>query len=354
MQDLALWISDPCLAHQQWRAGLKVANRAYATQSDRLYRSLFGRFCNWMRREQKSLVSIRAADLKEFLASLEGRDGKAAGRTLRTYLAEIDRVLAHVVGLGLRSENPATVVLTELRDAIPLQPRSIHLPRPDCRAQYLQRIYQNGLALDPEAIQSCAINMLMMDCGFTLKEIQKLSMRHVSRVADGLVDAAGHRLLKERTIRMSPEAKEWLQRWLKIRATLQVISRSQYEAMKRANLGLPPLDERPRQPRSTVFVGFTGKSDHPQALRGSGLVIDRLPDSTIYQSAQAVMLGGLAPDSPEAREMSNKGPQALRNLCCAALLARNQKRPAEIAAMLGLRRVDQVWAMVRVLKDLNS
>lgn len=47
--------------------------------------------------------------------------------------------------------------------------------------------------------------------------------------------------------------------------------------------------------------------------------------------------------------LRHKGPQALRNLCCARMLARGDEISA-IAASLGLRRNDQVWAMRRELR----
>lgn len=349
-----LWIQNPASAHRQWRDGLVLAERAYAEQTQRVYNSLFGRFCAWLATQQCDLITMDQVDLARFLDTLKGRSGAASNRTQRTYVAEIDRVFSHLQSLGLRSDNPARHLLGMLRITTPLQPRSIKIPNTSTRANYLASLGKLDFArMEPEEVQSIAMNMLMLDCGLTLKEVQKLTLKHIAGLDRGELTAPGHRMLQPRTLKISDEALQWIRRWMEIRQDLNVITQVQYKALQSASkLGMT-LTPAPgvRKARGNVFVSFTGKSGRPLGLRGSGLVLDRLPDSTVFLSAQKVILAGKSLSDVERKAMTQKGPQALRNLCCATLVGRGMPT-SDVAAFLGLQRNEQVWAMERALKSL--
>lgn len=347
------WLTDPAKAHQEWRAGLALADRAYAEHSQRLYNSLFGRFCAWLAGQQCNLKTLNLVDLARFLDTLKGRDGGvAANRTQRTYVAEIDRVLAHLQNEGLRRDNPARKFLETLRITTPLRPRTIRVPKVDTRERYLESLKQKKASgMTPEAVQTVAMNFLMLDCGFTLKELQKLLLTHVERIGENEIKASGHRTLLARQIPLTPTARKWLQHWLAVRKGLNVVSRAQYTALQAAaRVGMSlNKDASVRNARAKVFVSFAGKAGKPKGLRGTGLAIDYLPDSTIYLGAQEVLMAGRRLSAVERKAVRNKGPQALRNLCCATMVAEGLPA-AEIAAFLGLWRSDQVWAMARAIK----
>jgi site-specific recombinase XerD len=347
------WLTDPVKAHEEWRAGLALADRAYAEHSQQLYNSLFGRFCRWLAGQQCNLKTLRMLDLARFLDTLKGRDGGvAANRTQRTYVAEIDRVFAHLQNEGLRTDNPARKLLETLRITTPLRPRTIRVPKTDTRERYLESLkQQEPSAMTPEAVQAVAMNFLMLDCGFTLKELQKLLLSHLEKMADNEIKASGHRTLLPRQIPLTPEARQWLERWLVVRKGLKVVSRAQYKALQAAaRVGMSlNKDEPVRSARAKVFVSFAGKAGKLKGLRGTGLAIDYLPDSTIYLGAQQVLMAGRSLSAADRKAVRNKGPQALRNLCCATMVAEGLPS-AEIAAFLGLWRSDQVWAMARAIK----
>jgi integrase len=359
--ETSLWLSNPAEAHREWREGLAIADRAYAEQSQRLYLSLFGKFCVWLTGQKCNLQTITMADLGRFLDTLKGRNGKeAANRTKRTYVAEIDRVFAHLQNLEVRQDNPARSFLEILRLTTPLRPRSIKLPAVDTRARYVEGLKKlSSVEMHSEDIQCAAMNLLMLDCGLTLKELQKMSLLHVSEVSLGYVTAPGHRLLEQRRTSLTPEAQHWLKRWLDVRKTLKAMSPGQYRQLSKKALlgsdaikGLDPVVDKLAGPGHRVFVSFTGRSHAQHALRSTGLVIDRIADSAIYLSAQQVLVDGEL-SKEERLTVKNKGPQALRSLCCASMVIAGQ--PAgEIAAFLGLRRVDQVWAMAKALKGSDD
>lgn len=346
-----LWLKTPTIAHSAWRAGLLVSERTYAEHTQRLYISLFGRFCQWMAAEKLDLVSVKPLDVSRFLDTLRGRDGGvAANRTQRTYVAELERVFGHLMSLGLRGDNPASKTLEMLRITTPLRPRSIHLALPDTRKRYLDSLRGLQVArMTPVEVQICAMNLLMMDAGLTLKELQKLVLKHVSQVEDGILTAPGHRLLLPRHIPLTSEAKKWLQHWLVLRADLKLLSQTQYSEMRAAGVPIEKCAAKARSGRSRVFVSFTGKSGRPLGMRSSGVVLDHLFSYVIYLGAQEAMLAGMDIAHEERQQIRNKGPQALRNQYCANLVAR-ELPVNEIVDLMGLRRPDQVWAMQRQLQ----
>lgn len=355
------WLTHPAQAHREWRQSLELANRTYAAQSQRLYISLFGRFSAWLATQPCNLQNLSQTDLAKFVETLRGRGGRvAANRTQRTYVAEIERVLAHLKGMGVREDNPAQSLLETLRITTPLRPRSIHIPNDDTRALYLQSLSKlSPEQMVPEAIQTVAMNLLMLDCGFTLKELQKIVLKHLHKLTEGEITAPGHRLLLTRPVPLTTEAKVWLQRWLTVRQTLYVVTPAQYKSQQSAVTGQGIKSKAKakeklqalagQNARSKVFVSFAGKTGKPVGLRAMGLAIDHVPESTIYLGAQAVLQAGRDLSKAECLTMRHKGPQALRNRCCATKLAQGMPT-GEIVAFMGLHRADQVWAMSRAMK----
>lgn len=347
-----LWLKTPTIAHSAWRDGLLVSERTYAEHTQRLYNSLFCRFCKWMAGELLNLARITPLDIARFLDTLRGRDGGvAANRTQRTYVAELERVFSHLIFLGLREDNPASKTLEMLRITTPLRPRSINLALPDTRSRYMDSLRVRQVdRMTPVEVQDCAMNLLMMDAGLTLKELQKLVLKNVAQLDDGTITAPGHRMLLARTITLTAEAKQWLKHWLVFRANLRLITQAQYEKMRAAGLSIDKGAQTARSGRSRVFVSFTGKSGKPLGMRSSGVVLDHLYSHAIYFAARDAMQTGLEMSPQERVQMRNKGPQALRNLCCAALVSSSMP-VSEVVDLMGLRRPDQVWAMQRQLQS---
>ena len=362
-----LWLADPAQAHGQWRGLLTVAERSYADQSQRLYASLFGRFCAWMRVQGAAaggpltLANINAQQLGAFLDGLVGRGDKpASARTRRTYLAEIDRLMTHLQSCGLRIDNPALSLLDAARLSAPLKPRSIHLPAVDMPARFhesLRRLEGSGQALDAQDIQSICMALLMLECGLTHKELQKLLLSHVQGLSEGgrEIVAPGHRTIELRRIEVDDVTARWLLRWIRLRTGLRMVAKAAYAELRNtltANAhqwnDQAEKSRKAGRPRQVLFVSFAGKAAEEGGavggLRALGLAIDKLSDGAVYEAAEAAVFA-LSEATPEERVLiRHNGPQALRNLCCARMLARGDETSA-IAASLGLRRNDQVWAM---------
>lgn len=354
------WLTDPGGSHRAWRAGLVVAERPYAQQSQRLYISLFGRFCKWMTANGLDLARVQSADLARFLDSLTGRGGmSASNRSQRTYIAEIDRVFSHLCSTGQRTSNPATDLLSTLRITTPLRPRNIHLLKPGSRQSYLDWLEQQTAQTegDPKLAQEAAMALLMLDAGLTLKEVQKLNLRHLDGLSQDRLRAPGHRLLQPRELEITPESAKALRRWLALRDRLVLLTPKEYrQHMAQAQLprrqqgndiaGTETSSDAFR--RDSVFVAYPSKGASERHV-----VVTRATESSIYLAAQRVVQCGMQADDETIRLLSHKGPQVLRNYCCARLMLAGLPS-AEIASFLGLLRVDQVWAMARQVQPPGS
>jgi site-specific recombinase XerC len=323
--DARLWLSDPVEAHKQWRAGLALASgcgrsgvetaefRDYATHTTAIYRSLFKAFCRWMAGEHLRLDSIGAQDIRRFLAQVKGRGGRPATvRTRRMYLGEIDRVLAHLVALELRNERPSREVIDRLRNTEPLRPRHIQLPAAGFAPSMQQHLVDVGLDPNatPRAVRDAACTSLLLDCGLSVKELQKLQIRHFTPATAGQtarIHAPGHRLLRARDLELSSGTAALLERWIGLRL---------------ANVPAP---------RDTAEAGGA-------KLFVQGTKISALRSNTVHNAAVAAgRTCGVA-----------AGPQMLRNEFVAHLL-RQDVDMQTVAGLAGLNDLDQVHAMKRAL-----
>lgn len=365
----AEWLSDPVAAHEKWRKSLLVADRPYADHSTALYISLFGVFCRWMAQHGLNLSRVTTVDLAGFLDELVGRRGlPASPRTRRSYLAEIDRVLTHLQALGLRQDEPTRDLLNMLKITTPLKARSIFVARPDTRFHFVSAIS----ALSPadcslEVVRAYAMVMLMLDAGLTDKEMQKVTLRHIRQAGGGpgekwIIDAPGHRMLQPRSIELSEQAGRWLQAWLGLRSKLRLITPAQAKSWAMAEpeqrcrllegfLTEPP----PADHLSKLFVIRAGRQGQKAGLRQAGFAINRMRVETIYAAAVLAfeMVDARLGIVLGAHEKRFRGPQTLRNLYGAGLLA-DGRSDQEVMYQMGLMALDQVTAIRRSMPGLNE
>lgn len=349
------WVTDPKSAHREWRTSLLLTDRTYADQSQRLYISLFGRFCSWLEDQKLTILNIQEADLIRFLKTLLGRMGsQASNRTKRTYLAEITRVMSHLQDLGLLRDNPALHHLdNSFRQSTPLRIKNVAILSMSTREIYLESLAKKDSEIKAqEDVQSCAINFLLLDCGFTLKEIQKLSLEHASLVEHGRIHVPGHRNLAAREVPLTFEAQLWLTRWLKLRKELYITTLDEYSKVKtlyRRGFPLPSSSTYGGEKSvQRVFVTFLGKPGRSFGLRESGMALGYVRDFVIYKSARKVVLAGNSMPSEECEHGFTKGPQALRLLCMTKLFL-SGKTYEQIMKFMGLSTTNQIHEIIRAL-----
>lgn len=366
MDNYQNWLSQPKLAHQQWRNSLLVAERAYSVQSQRLYQSLFGKFIDYLVLEQTNLQKVNGIQIAAFLDTLSSRkngkstiklDGTASNRTKRTYLAEIERVLAYLVSIDFRNDNPAIDLINTLRITSPLSSRNIELLPLSTQYQYIQYVdeqqhqLKNGTSkLSIIDIQSITMNLLMLEQGLTLKEIQKLRLNNVQNITAGFFYTPGHRVLEDRTLQLTSRSHFWLNSWIEIRKTLNVFHTETYRLLKKQNALKNIVDNSilTNNAKASVFVAFSGKGEN----RVKSLITDKIPESTIFLSAQQVLLANFPDQKNLNITFKRKGPQILRNTFCANLVVQDNSLD-ELMRIFGLKIPNQIWAMQRHIKDIG-
>lgn len=346
------WATDPIEAHKQWRAKLLVTSeRSYADHSNRLYQSLFAKFARWMQESGLSILTVRTGDIATFLEALTARDGvkSACARTQRSYLAEINRVMAFLQSSELRVDNPATDLLAQLKVTTPMKARSIMYMSEQVQVEYRKMLDQlEPDKLTSEQVMAHAIACLILEMAFTVKEIQKIVLENV-RVSDRdesllQVTAPGHRTLQPRTCELSDLGSKWLRSWLARRSELFILKPADYDRLVRD--GSPALmrsvaiaDAIP-QHLARLFVTFAGKANrHESGLRSAKLAINRLGEDVIHAAANQVFM--VTGESINGAYLS---PQTLRNACGARLLNLGYSE-SEVAKRMGLIALDQIWAL---------
>ncbi|MGJ7571094.1 site-specific integrase [Variovorax sp. RB2P76] len=235
----SLWFADPVEAHKLWRSQLRWSAKAgghtrlspddfgqgmrYSPESTHQYEVRWRRFCKWLGREQVDIARVSAAHISAFLETLKGRkDAPASSRSLRTYLAEIDRVFdwlnAHE---GLVSVNPAGPVLAAYRESHVIGPRVVvpplgFLARYDAAAEML---FQSELAAAPHdwvPLRNLALRLIASECGLTLQELGKLTPHDVRWLDGGTVEilAPGHGRLMPRVLAGTARLRQVLGSWI--------------------------------------------------------------------------------------------------------------------------------------------
>ena len=329
------WLQDPLGAHQQWRASLSWTRGAKATDayadgdgtsgytehSNKLYQSFWGKFCHWMAGRSLKLDQVKQHHVEAFLETLRGRDGKAPAsvRTMRTYLAEINRVYAHLQERGIVRGNPAMVVLeakrmkpaTQLQTDPPLPPSG-----PVFLAAYEKvaaAMYREEIAQSPDAwtpARNLALRLVVAECGLKLAEVCKLIPRNITLYENGKVEilTPGHRRVRARTVEGGPRLAKAVKQWLKMRSELKVVQ------LKRAQ------DEGGRK-SNRLFLGQAGVMKRDL---GNLVIKDKHACSPVAPDLAERIVTACVKRTLEqlGHQAASYGPQFVRNAYAARLIAR--------------------------------
>jgi len=319
------WLHDPIEAHRRWRATLSWKRDVstsdsdaplYAEHSNNLYQSFLGKFCRWLASRSLKLDEVRQTHVEAFLKSLEGRGGAPASvRTMRTYLAEINRVFTHLQAVGVLKANPAATVLERKRRAPESQfETDPPLPQsPDFLKAYekmAQRMFKEERAELPDGwtpARNLALRLIVAECGLKLSEICKLIPRNVTIQPNGtvLIRSPGHRQVETRPLVGRPVLARAMQGWLHTRRGLRIVQ-----------MRKPRDDEGRRSNR--LFLGQADRVMSAELVRG-GLgdacspvapdLAERVITSCVKRTLESM-----------GHEAAFHGPQLVRNAYAARLI----------------------------------
>ena len=327
------WVASPAAAHEQWRR----PDGELSAHTIAQYKSQFGRFCEWLTGRRLRIDVVQKGHIDQFLQELTGRDSKpATPKTRRAYLGEIDRVMQHLVALGLRQDNPAADVTRN-----PWQGRigSYTVVVPDVDVPRLDRMFgrliaqpalhetSSGAGAAASRARSAegdalrlALAGLMLHGGMTPKEIQQLRVRDLRGLTDssGFIDVvfSGDSRAERRTVRLKGWSVLALERWCaRLAARYRVRLADQSDA---SVLAFP-------SPRRERDGAVSARPMTPKAMWAN-----------INALFKRVGLKGFV------------GPQSLRTLYIANLIAQGLPDEA-VRAQAGLKRLEQVDAVRKAL-----
>lgn len=106
---LPTWLNTPTLAYSSW-----IGRQALKESTKTVYIAMFGRFCQWLEEQGRTLDQLEAADIGRFLESAnpnlpESRRRAQTGRQRQQYVRQLEKVFAHLGALGRAGPNPGRV-----------------------------------------------------------------------------------------------------------------------------------------------------------------------------------------------------------------------------------------------------
>ncbi|CAN7774448.1 hypothetical protein LJR290_007710 [Variovorax sp. LjRoot290] len=335
------WLSNPLQAHKQWRSTLSWkrvedendANAPlYTDHSNKLYQSFWGKFCRWLAGQSLRLDQVKQAHIEAFLSSLRGRkNAPASVRTMRTYLAEINRVFTHLQAIGVLGTNPAAVVLehmrskheTRLETDPPLPPGPTFLVAYETMAAKMYVEERAVLRRGWTPARNLALRLIVAECGLKLSEVCKLIPRNVSIKDDGtvVIRSPGHRQVAARVLVGKRDLAAALKRWIEKRSGLQIVRsrRAIAEGTRTSNrLFLGQADV---APSSDLIGGGLGAARSPIAPD----LAERVVTSCVKRTLEEL-----------GHQAAFHGPQFVRNAYAARLILGGMN-DADLSDQLGMK-----------------
>jgi site-specific recombinase XerD len=336
------WLQDPVEAHRLWRSTLTWKRGAEADSasaptftdaSNRVYQSFWGGFCRWCAAQSLKLDQVRSTHIEIFLQQLSGRhNAPASVRTMRTYLAEINRVFDHLEANDVVRTNPAAVVLERVRGRRetrfdtdpPLPPsgvRFLEAYRAAAAAMFAEEEAQLPGAWTPA--RNRALRLVVSECGLKLSEVCKLIPRNVTVKSDGtvVIRSPGHRQVLARTVMGPAILGQALAAWIKLRNTLRIVQlqrNAEGEGRRSNRLFLGQAD---MMRASTVVGGGLGSACSP--------VAPDLAERVVSECVKRA-LADLGHEAPF------HGPQVVRNAFAAGLIQQGLD-DATVSFQLGMK-----------------
>ncbi|KWT67017.1 MULTISPECIES: tyrosine-type recombinase/integrase [unclassified Variovorax] len=334
------WLQNPLQAHKEWRATLTWSHAGndsngdalYTEHSNKLYQSFWGKFCRWLAAKRLKLDQVKQAHIEDFLGSLRGRkNAPASVRTMRTYLAEINRVFTHLEASEILRTNPAAVVLegkrkkpeSRIESDPPLPPGPTFLAEYEKMAARMFIEERAQLRKGWTPARNLALRLLVAECGLKLSEVCKLIPRNVSFMDDGtvVIRSPGHRQVAARTVVGKRQLANALRRWIEMRSELRIVRsrRATSEGARKSNRLF--LGQADIAPAADLVAGGLGAARSPIAPD----LAERVVTSCVKRTLEEL-----------GHQAAFHGPQFVRNAYAARLIHRGMN-DADVSEQLGMK-----------------
>ncbi|WP_321818393.1 MULTISPECIES: site-specific integrase [unclassified Paraburkholderia] len=207
------WLNAPSDAFRQWQKleATGATGRSFSDRSIVQHSAMFERFLRFLAMRGTNVAHFGEDQFAAFLEDLAG-DCRAGTSTVLRYAKLIDRICRHLVGVGLRTDNPAAI-----RARVSPWPTKEPVPAylnesADIR---LQAALQGGLRTDARTTRNRAAVALLLATGITSAEVRRARREHVIATGNRLrFVVAAHGARAERIVPIAPFASDLLDDWL--------------------------------------------------------------------------------------------------------------------------------------------
>ena len=275
------WLRSPLIAFENWQNSTPHSGGfLYAAHSVRQHRAMWNTFLDFLAQQSLDLRAVQSDTLARFLDQLTAKDGRpAADSTRRRYLKLLASTFDHLKEIGLRrGGNPCVILFKYYRPAPVKSPGAL-------AAQEDDKFVAIVLGMQTTSwrdVRDQAMLVLIIGSGLYASEIIGLQLQHLILDTEPpymIIEAHGK--VPERRAPIIGFAREPLQRWLTLRATL------------------------PLGAEQTVFVSGKGGTMLP---------------ATLYRKVQAILKNA----DGALRPRGGFGPQVLRNSFLMRQLAKDK------------------------------
>jgi site-specific recombinase XerD len=226
------WVIDARAACRTW---LSQSDDNYANQSIAQYTAMVGTVADWMHIErQLNLLNAQASDVDAFLKSLRGRnDQPASASTLRRYVSTLGKLYQHLVGQGLRRDNPLEDLQRKVHQSGPVRsaPRFLTWEQSE---QYIA--WLNGQNPDGWCdLRDNALRCIYLATGITVEESLQLKCNDIHLgLAHPALQVRTRSPLTTRQLLLPTWSVRILKRWVDCRAGLGVTGHVLFVARRRS------------------------------------------------------------------------------------------------------------------------
>ena len=219
LDTLAVWLNTPEHAYSSW---IRLQN--LRPSSRRVYTVMFGRFCEWLTEHQLRLDQCSADTIRSFLAAVNpnlpvARRRAQTSRQRQQYVRLLERVYAHLGGLGLHGPNPGRQAGEERIGVGSDRPaRFLSAVERDAvialAAERLAELRHSGAGTTAwVAYRDLALVGAALGGGLKPSQLSSLSLNCI-KLDDGVIDNSG--TAHSHRARLLPFAQEALGAWLSV------------------------------------------------------------------------------------------------------------------------------------------
>lgn len=219
------WVNDPVGSFNLW-----LREQQYKSSTNIVYQAMFARFYQWLKDQGKTIDRCESSDIPLFLdhpnANLPtARQRAQSSRQRQQYIRLLERVFAHLAGLGLPMNNPAKQASIEGAGQGRDKPtRFLNHEERDRVIRYVESQLSLLLAVDGSPddwvkFRDLALIAVLMGAGLKVGNLKHLTLNCIDMAEQNIELSQAHYTHRARIL---PFAIPAIQAWLAIQRQLVI------------------------------------------------------------------------------------------------------------------------------------